>query len=171
MRTISVLCVAALSLAIGACNGKTAEPDVIRAFTLDSTADVLMPKAASFDSGESADGNGSLRVVAGAPITVRLFEVPLEGIENARLGYQARLKSADLQGTAYLEMWLHFPGKGDFFSRGLDQPLSGTSGWVTADVPFFLRKNEEPDLAKLNLVVDGRGTVWIDDIKLTRVGN
>jgi hypothetical protein len=34
--------------------------------------------------------------------------------------------------------------------------------------PFFLKKGENPENVKLNLVVDGVGTVWIDDIQLIR---
>lgn len=33
-------------------------------------------------------------------------------------------------------------------------------------MPFFLQKGENPDNVKLNLVIEGKGTVWIDDIHL-----
>ncbi len=63
---------------------------------------------------------------------------------------------------------VHFPGKGEFFSRGLQNPISGTTGWVTEETPFFLKKGENPDNVKLNLVINGTGTVWIQDIKLIK---
>jgi hypothetical protein len=73
-----------------------------------------------------------------------------------------------VQGQAYLEMWCRFPGKGEFFSRALQAPLSGTVEWSSQETPFFLKKGEDPDEIKLNLVVNGTGTVWIDDIRLIK---
>jgi hypothetical protein len=45
-------------------------------------------------------------------------------------------------------------------------PLTGTTDWTTAETPFLLKRGENPDNVKLNLVIDGKGTVWIDDIRL-----
>ena len=97
---------------------------------------------------------------------VRLFEVDDIDVENATLIYRAKVKTENLDGRAYLEMWCHFPGRGEFFSRGLDTPLSGTTEWTTEQTPFFLKKREKPDYLKLNIVIDGTGTVWIDDISV-----
>jgi len=65
-------------------------------------------------------------------------------------------------------MWCHFPGKGEFFSRALQFPLSGSNEWTSQETPFFLKKNENPDNVKIDLVVNGKGTVWIDDIRLIK---
>jgi hypothetical protein len=73
-----------------------------------------------------------------------------------------------MDGQAYLEMMCHFPGKGEFFSRGLMNPLTGTTDWMTIETPFLLKMGENPDNVKLNLVVNGTGTVWIDDIRLLK---
>ena len=62
----------------------------------------------------------------------------------------------------------HFPGKGEFFSRGLQNSLTGTTQWVTMETPFFLKKGETPDYVRLNLVINGKGTAWIDEIRLLR---
>jgi hypothetical protein len=40
--------------------------------------------------------------------------------------------------------------------------------WVTQETPFFLKPGENPDNVKLNLVIEGKGTVWIDDISLVK---
>jgi hypothetical protein len=114
----------------------------------------------------SSDGNGCLRIDATSPATICLFETGNIDIENARLIYQARLRTQDVEGTVYLEMLCHFLSKGEFFSRGLMTPLSGSTDWTTQETPFFLRGGENPDNIKLNLVIDGKGTVWIDDIRL-----
>jgi len=87
-------------------------------------------------------------------------------VENARLIYKAQVRTENVEGQVYLEMWCCFPGKGEFFSRGLMTPLTGTTDWTTQETPFFLKKGQNPDNVKLNLVINGKGTVWIDDIRL-----
>jgi hypothetical protein len=59
-------------------------------------------------------------------------------------------------------------GNGEFFSRGLTTPLTGTTDWTTEETPFFLKKGERPDYIKLNVVIDGTGKVFVDDISLLR---
>jgi hypothetical protein len=102
------------------------------------------------------------------PQVIRLFELPDPGVENCLLIYRARLKSQGLEGQAYLEMWCRFPGKGEFFSRGLQNTLSGSNDWASYETPFFLKKGEKPDLLKLNLVVKGTGKVWIKDVEILK---
>jgi predicted Ser/Thr protein kinase len=99
--------------------------------------------------------------------TFRLFEVPVDGLEQCVVTYQANLKSEGLDGRAYLEMWCHFPSGGEFFSRGLDNVISGSNDWAAFQTPFFLKPGEKPDLFKLNLVVEGAGKVFIKDVQLT----
>jgi hypothetical protein len=102
------------------------------------------------------------------PQVYRLFEVADPGVEQCRVIYRARLKTEGLEGKAYLEMWCRFPGKGEFFSRGLANPVSGSNDWASYETPFFLKKGEKPDLIKLNLVVEGKGKVWINDVELLK---
>jgi len=99
--------------------------------------------------------------------TFRLFEVPDPGVERCKVFYKARVKTEGLVGRAYLEMWCHFPTMGEAFSRGLDNTISGSSGWATCQTPFFLKAGEKPDLIHLNLVVEGPGKVFIKDVELT----
>jgi len=110
---------------------------------------------------------GGWRIEAKESRTVRLFEVPLVGLENCMLIYRAKIKTEKLAGRAYLEMWCRGPW-GEAFSRGLDHPVSGTTAWASYQTPFFLKKDERPDLAKLNIVVEGQGTLWIKDVELIK---
>ena len=103
--------------------------------------------------------------------TFRLFEVPMANIDNCTLNYQARLKSDGLKGRAYLEMWCHFATGAEFFSRGLESTITGSNDWAASQTSFFLKNGEQPDLIRLNLVVEGAGQVFIDDIQLTAVSN
>jgi hypothetical protein len=100
--------------------------------------------------------------------TVRLFEVPVRGIEQCILTYRAQMETADVQGGVYLEMWCRLPGRGEFFSRGFHHKVKGTTGWASYETPFYLKKGECPDLIKLNLVFEGSGVVSMKDVKLLK---
>lgn len=128
---------------------------------------VITQTGVVFDSTTSADGNGSLKITADAPASVRLFETGDLDVENARIIYSARLRTENVEGKVFLEMWCSFPGRGEFFSRAL-QALSGTVDWTSQETPFFLKPGENPDNLKLNVMIDGKGTVWIDDIRLVK---
>ncbi len=156
----------ALALSAG-CRPKTA-PESLKRFPVDSMEGVLTQSGVSLDKSQSSDGKGSLKIEAAEPVTVRLYEVRGLEVENARLTYRARLKTSGVTGQAYLEMWCVFPGQGEFFSRGLHAPLTGTVDWTTQEIPFFLKSGQKPELIKLNVAVTGKGTVWIDDIELTK---
>ncbi len=140
----------------------------LKSYPLDDLQGLITQSGVSVDKAISSDGNGSLRIDASGPTTVRLFETGDVDIENARVIYQAKLRTDDVEGQVYLEMWCHFPGKGEFFSKGLMTPLTGTTDWTTAETPFLLREGENPDNIRLNLVIDGKGTVCIDDIRLLK---
>ncbi|MFQ5989850.1 MAG: hypothetical protein ACE5K9_08045 [Candidatus Methylomirabilales bacterium] len=155
-----------LTLSVVGCSQPTAPVSELKRFPITDIDGVITRSDVEFDSGISSDGNGSLRIHATQPRVVRLFETGDVDIENARVIYQAKVRTEDVNGKVYLEMWCHFPGKGEFFSKGLQRPLTGTTEWTTEETPFFLRKGENPDNIKLNLVVDGRGTAWVDDIRL-----
>jgi len=144
------------------------ERGVIRNYPLDNLDGVIAHSNVSVDREITSDGNGSLRAEASAATTIPLFEISGVDIDNARIFYQARLRTADVIGQVYLEMLCHFPERGEFFSRGQATLLSGTTEWTSQEIPFLLRKGEKPDIIKLNLVINGQGTAWIDDIKLVR---
>jgi hypothetical protein len=140
----------------------------LKQFPITSMEGIITQSEVQIDNEISSDGNGSLRVTANKPAVIRLFEIGDIDVENARLIYQARVRTENVEGQVYLEMWCHFPGKGEYFSRGLQTPLTGTTEWTTEETPFFLKKGENPDNVKLNLVIKGEGTAWIDDIRLLK---
>jgi hypothetical protein len=140
----------------------------LKRLPLDTMDGVRAASGVALDPVVSLDGHGSLRVDAAGQTVVPLFEVTDIQIENAALVYQASLQSEGLNGQAYLEMWVRIPGKGEFFSRGLDRQLTGTMSWATVATPFFLEAGQMPDLIRLNLVVNGTGKIWMDDIRLLR---
>lgn len=121
------------------------------------------------------------QTVAGAPLearddgwyarldqaqTLRLFAYEPPALEGGVLTYRVELKTEELDGRAYLEMLVRIPGRGEFFSKGLHDAVSGTNGWASYEVPFHLEDGQVPDLLKLNLVVEGRGQVWVRGVEL-----
>lgn len=170
--SLSFLLLAA-ALAGAGCGGsgdnvKTVEPEVLAGYPADSMDGVITRTGIEVDRQVSSDGGGSLKATAEGPTTFNLYEVAGLDVEDARLIYRAHVRTQDVQGRVFLEMWVEVPGLGQFFSRGLDQTLSGTSDWATLEAPFFLQPGQTADLAKLNLVIEGSGTAWIDDIELIR---
>lgn len=141
---------------------------VVRSFPLDNLDGVIAGSNVAIDKEITSDGNGSLRVEASNAITVPLFEVRDLNIDNARLFYQARIRTENVVGQVFLEMLVHLPGRGEFFSRSQQTLLSGSTDWTTQETPFVLQRGERPDYIKLNLVINGQGTAWVDDIKLVK---
>ena len=150
------------------CQKSGATADVLKRIPVDNMDGVITRDGVSFDNAVSSDGKGSLKITASEPASIRLYEVRDVNIENARLTYRARVKTENVAGEAYLEMWCVFPGMGEYFSRSLQSPLMGTSDWSTIETPFFLRKGQRPELIKLNIVLSGPGTLWVDDISLIK---
>lgn len=150
------------------CSRPTADDIVLREFSCDSLAGVIHQDGIAVDTRVKKEGRGALRVDVAEPMIVRLFETGDIDIENAVLVYQARLRTEEFQGRVYLEMWCRFEGKGEFFSRGIDRTLSGTANWTRLEIPFFLKPGENPDDVKLNVVCEGNGSFWVDDVRLIK---
>ena len=166
--TIVCICFALILGVIGCAGQEARKVGEVKRFPLDSIEGVLSRSDIEVDRRVSSDGKGSLRIIANEPRGVRLFELGDIDVENGRLIYQAKLRTENVDGKVYLEMVCHFPGSGEFFSRGLQNPITGTVNWTTEETPFFLRKGQNPDNVKLNLIIDGTGIVWIDDIRLLK---
>jgi hypothetical protein len=126
-------------IALG-CGRQPATETVVFVDTIDSLESILTRDGVAWDPGVSHDGHGAIRIEATRPTTVRLAEIHPANAEQIMLTYRAHLRTEGLVGQAYLEMWCSIPGKGEFFSRALQAPVSGTTGWVTQETSFFLEK-------------------------------
>ena len=154
-------------LAIG-CSRGTQPVVELKNYPIDEMQGIITTDGVYIDEEVSSDGQGSLQIVAETPTVVRLYETGDLDVENARLVYEAKIRTEGLDGQAYLEMWCQFDGKGDYFSRALHAPLSGTNNWTTQQTVFYLRKGENPQNIQLNLVIKGQGKAWVDDIRLVK---
>ena len=132
--------------------------------------DLPAGRDATFDAEISQDGGGSLRVEADGGGRLRLYELDDVGPIEERLVYTGFLRSRDLDGSAFLELWCR-PAAGDpAFVRGLPTGVSGSSEWTPQVIGFT-----NPDLCsgrvsvELNVVIQGTGTVWVDNLRLWSV--
>ena len=155
-------------LAVGCEANKNNQAETLQTFKIDSVEDIITQDGVEIDKEISSDGGGSLKISADGPVSVRLFQAGDIDLEDSILIYSAKLRTKDLEGQAYLEMWCSFSEKGRYFSRALNSSLTGTNDWKIQETPFFLKKGENPDNVELNLIINGSGTVWIDQIKLLK---
>lgn len=121
----------------------------------------------STDLAVRKEGRGSVRISTAWPTTVCLGEVLELGVENAQLIYRANVKSEGLKGIAFLEMWVQVGG-GEYFSRGMTSVVTDTMDWKTLQTPFILQPGQNAKKATLNIVINGKGTVWVDDVRLLK---
>lgn len=118
------------------------------------------------DTEVKVEGQAAVRITTLHPTLVCLGEVAGPDIEGATLIFSARVKSA-LEGSAFLEMWAHLAG-GQYFSRGMNSVVDGHADWAVIQTPFIFQKGQKPDKVTLNIVINGKGTVWVDDIVLAK---
>jgi len=157
----------AFSLLFG-CSEDIEKIVVLKTYPLDKIDGVISRDDVEIDDEISSDGKGSLKITADDERVVEIYETGDIDIEEATLIYRAKIKTEDLEGQAYLQMLAVFTGKGEFFSKGLPHAKTGTNDWSTVQTSFFLQKDQNPDNIKLQVVITGEGTVWIDNIEILR---
>jgi len=153
---------------IAGCSDKSDQPVVLKAYPIENLEGLITQEGIEFDGEITSDGNGSIKITVPESTTVRLYETGDIDIEMARLVYQSKVRTENVIGQAFLEMWCSFEGKGEYFSRGLQTLVTSDTDWSDTETIFYLKEGENPNNMKLNLVVNGSGTVWIDDIKLVK---
>lgn len=113
------------------------------------------------------EGEAAIRITTDWPTMINLGTVDDVDVEAVTLVYRASVRCAGLRGGAFLEMWVHLPDGGQYFSRGLDNTCHGDMDWTTLNAPFVLLAGQNPDRVTLNIAIDGAGTVWVDDLRLS----
>jgi hypothetical protein len=121
------------------------------------------------DSRIRVEGAGSVKITTLHPTAVCLGEVSGLDLANTTLIYRAHAKS-QLEGSAFLEMWVQVDG-GRYFSRGFNSTIEGHSDWQVIQTPFVFKKGQSPGRITLNLIISGTGTVWIDDVVLSKTAS
>ena len=59
-------------------------------------------------------------------------------------------------------------GGGRYFSRGMNSVVAGTMDWQTLQTMFILQAEQKAKRVLLNIVINGQGTVWVDDVVLLK---
>jgi hypothetical protein len=124
IRSPGTFILGAVTLFMMGCSQPSMQVTELKHFSLKNAEGINTRSHVTVDNQISSDGKGALRIDVTAPSVVRLFEVRELDLENARLIFQAKVRTEGVDGQVYLEMWCHFPGKGEFFSRGLQTPLT-----------------------------------------------
>lgn len=110
----------------------------------------------------------SFVVEAQKETTVSLFELKTAALEPCILTYKANAKAEGLEGKAYLEMQLKFPKLGEHSAKGVNTSITGSTDWTPLEAPVLLDGGQVPDKLKLNVVVEGQGTVRMKDVEVLR---
>jgi hypothetical protein len=118
------------------------------------------------DPSVKTEGRASVKITTLHPTTICLGQILGLDVEKATLIYTAKVKS-ELDGVAYLEMWAHV-GEGRYFSRGMNDVVEGHTEWKSIQTPFRFQEGQRPDKVVLNIVINGTGTVWVDDLTLAK---
>lgn len=152
--------------------GSFAEDEKVIELPIRDTSEIITKSGVEIDNDIWAEGNESLLVNTQVPIVVELFELDQEDFGESRLTYKAQMRSEDLvatgdaRGISYLEMIATFPDGEELVSRGPRVPISGTTDWRTANTVLYIDRADSPKSVKLNLVVEGQGKAWLDDVRL-----
>jgi hypothetical protein len=105
------------------------------------------------------------------PMTVTVLSIDQPGVKGPRYSLSGQVKYENVEGVGYLELWNHFPGGGQFFSRTLaDQgpmmKLTGASGWRPFVLPFDATGAPPPTRLVFNVVLPGRGVIYLGPLEL-----
>ena len=127
-------------------------------------------------SGMVVDGAVEIDATAGGSYPLGVVEEPSVGGDGYQLAGQIRYE--DVQGgPGYLEMWSVFPDGGRYFTRTLADAgpmaaIQGASDWRAVQLPFFLEgTTSRPVRLEVNLVLPGRGHVWVGSLELSPLGS
>ena len=165
---LKLLVVLSLFLGFSSCSGSKASPRVLYSNSLNSIDSILTKEGVSADPRTSSGPGGAVRIDARGSRTVRLAEVQPEGVEGAVLTFRGHLRTADLAGRAYLEMTCSVSGEEEIVSESLKPAPTGTTDWVTHETRLSLRPGQLANVVKLNVVIEGAGTVWVDNVILVQ---
>ncbi len=125
----------------------------------------------------AGEGPGSapaleLRASGSGPTSLHLLTIEHPPVAGPGYVVAGQVRYEGVEGQGYLEMWTVFPDGQRFFSRTLapQGPLAtlhGESSWRRFELPFDQSGAlQAPSRLEINLVLPGRGTVWLGPMQL-----
>jgi hypothetical protein len=134
------------------------------------------PTGATLVAGGAGEGQASVRVVNRGPgplrATLAVFRRP--ALSTPYWSVRGRVRTEDVAGQGFLEMWSTFPDGRSFFSRTLSpegpmRNLEGTQRWRDFTLPFQSEPGQPaPVELTVNLFLPGAGTVEVGPLELHR---
>ena len=106
------------------------------------------------------------------PSSVTVLTIDAPQIAGPRYMVSGQVRYDNVEGASYLELWNYFPGGGQYFSRTMAEQgpmmkLHGTSGWRSFVLPFDATGAPSPTRLVMNVVLQGRGTVYLGPLELS----
>lgn len=134
-------------------------------------------------SGEVIPGDAEhpsrLKIINTQPGTrsIPLCELVSPSITTSSYAVRGKIRYDGVVGVGFLEMWNHFAGRGEYFTRTMD--TSGPMGMITGTsserdflLPFHtLGQTPPPEKLVINLVLNGPGTVEISPLELIPIAD
>jgi hypothetical protein len=161
----SILCRGLLAGVMAA--APLAAADILGTFSCHDIAQVKT--RISIDKETTADGNGSIKVEAAHSALVTIADQKnLSVSRDNTLWCTLRVKCAGVKQRAHLEMWCEVADGTRAFSQGLDQLLIGDSDWREIRLPMMVNGDFTVSRALVNVVIEGPGTVWVDEVKFSK---
>ena len=91
------------------------------------------------------DGGWKITAVEHAPVTVRLFEVPMPEMKKGPYFYRAKLKSEQTSKAALTwRVVSRFPGEGESFSKVMTRRFKAPTAGPKTKFLFFLKEGQTP---------------------------
>jgi hypothetical protein len=144
--------------------------DTLRVFDEQDFLSTPLPLPAGIEVSLDATVEGNALKVfytGNEPVSIPLFEVIRPEIEKEILVGKADLMARGMTSMACLEILCTLSGgRGPFFSRALDQAVTGDTGWTAGSVTFHFEDEQPPERVTVGLRMEGPGTVWINNIRL-----
>ncbi len=155
----------AIPFFLGLSKGRPAAPRVLA--TESFQGPVQTPTRITVDGAITHDGHGSIKIeaVQGATITVAA-EDRVQPPSGGTVWCRAQLRCENLKGTASLVMHLETAGGAQLYTRS-PAPISGTTDWREVLIPMRMNPDAAVKRLAVNLVIQGEGTVWVDEIQIT----
>src|SRR6266446_10261195 len=150
----------------------TAHPVAAQDVTIDWSRTVVTGGVVSPSEGPGGAPLLELRVPGSGPMSFHLVTIDHPPIAGPAYAVAGQIRYQGVEGQGYLEMWTVFPDGQRFFSRTLAPrgpvaALHGESSWRWFELPFDLSgASLAPSRLEINLVLPGRGTVWLGPMQL-----
>jgi len=146
----------------------------LRSFDWESLRHEINITAGEVLPGDSGKVKSMLKVnnSGSTPATITILTIENPQITAPIYALEGLVRYQGVEGNGYLELWNHFPGGARYYTRtaaksGPMQYLSGSSKWRRFVLPFYQPNGgEHPRMLELNIVLPGRGTVWIGPLRL-----